>query len=72
MGVLEEGSVDDVGESSFEESDGFSLGGSCFDPSFDECLCVWVDPHLGYRDAVERSVGLPVPSTVEAESGVVG
>jgi hypothetical protein len=71
LGVCDEVPVDDVGESSFEESDGFSLGRSRFDSSFDECLCPWVDAHLGDRDAVERCVGLPVSSPVEPEPGVV-
>jgi hypothetical protein len=69
---LEVGPVDDVGESLFEGFDGFLFRGSCFDPSFDECLWIGMHPDLGDRNPVERSVGLPVPSPVGAESGVVG
>ena len=72
LGVLEEVSVDDVGEFAFEESDGFSFGGSGFEASFDECLRLGVDTHLGDRDPVEGGVGLPVPSAVEPEPCVVG
>jgi len=72
LGVCEEVPVDDVGEFAFEESDGFSFGGAGFESSFDEGLSVWVDPHLGDCDAVQRGVGLPVPSSVESEPGVVG
>ena len=71
MGVGEQVSVDDVGEFAFGESEGFPFGWSGFDASFDERLCVGVHAGLGDRDAVEGSVGLPVPASVEPVSGVV-
>ncbi len=72
LGVGEEGPVDDVGEFSFEESEGFSFGGSGFESSFDERLSVGVDAYLGDGYAVDCGVGLPVAASVESEPLVVG
>jgi hypothetical protein len=66
LGVGEEGAVDDVGEFAFEESKGFSFGGAGLETALDEGLGVGVDTDLGDRDAVQRGVGLPVPSPVES------
>ena len=52
LGVGEEGSIDDVGESAFEEAEGLSFGGTVGESSGDECLGVGMHPHLGDRDAV--------------------
>ena len=46
MGVGEEGSVDDVGESAFEKWEGFSFGGTGGEASFDEGSGVGVDTDL--------------------------
>jgi len=67
LGLVEEGSVDDVGEFSFEKSEGFSSGWSCFESSFDKGLSVGVDTELGDGDAVDCSVGLSVAASVESE-----
>ncbi len=72
LGVGEEGSVDDVCEFAFEESEGFSFGGSGFAASFDEGLGVGVDTELGDGDPVERGVGLTVAATVQTVPFVVG
>ena len=72
LGVVEEGSVDDVGEFPFEEAEGFSSGGSGFDSSCDEGLGVGVDAELGDGDPVDCGVGLSVASPVEPVSAVVG
>ena len=72
MGVLVEGAVDDVGESAFEEAEGFSLGGSVLETLGDEGLSVGVDAELGDGNAMQRGAGLPVASSVESEPIRVG
>ena len=72
LGVGEEGSVDDVGEFSFEQSEGFSSCGSGFDSSSDEGLSVGMDTELGDGDPVDCGVGLSVAAPVEPVFAVVG
>ena len=72
LGVGEEGPVDDVGEFSFEESDGFSFGRAGFESSFDEGLGVGVDAELGDGDTVQGGVGLPVSAAVQSELLAIG
>ncbi len=52
MGVGEQGPVDDVGESAFEESEGFSFGGSGGEAFLDEGLiwAAWEE----HRRAIQR------------------
>ncbi len=72
LGVGEQGSVDDVGEFSFEESEGFSFGGSGLEASFRKDLGVGMDTELGDGDAMDCGVGLPVAASVESDPLVVG
>ena len=71
LGVCEQGPVDNVGESAFEESEGFSFGRSSLQSSSDERFGVGMYPYLGDRNAVQRGVGLPVPAPVQSEPLVV-
>ena len=50
VGVGEEGSVNDVGEFSFKQAEGFSTCGSGCESSRDEGLSVAVDTELGDGD----------------------
>ena len=72
FGVCEQGSVDDVGEFAFEESDGFSFGVAGGESFLNEGLSVGMDTHLGDSYAMQGGVGLTVPAPVEAEPVRVG
>jgi len=62
LGVVEHGSVDDVGESAFEDAEGFGLGLAGCEVLGDEVLGVGVDSYLGDGDPMQRGVGLTVPA----------
>jgi hypothetical protein len=50
--VFDHGAVDDVGESSFEGSEGFSFGVAVAESSVHETFRVGMHPDLGDRNAV--------------------
>ena len=61
MGVGDEGSVDDVGESAFESAECFGGSVAIGASSGQERSGVGVEAGLGDRDAVYRGVELTVP-----------
>ena len=72
MGVGEECSVDDVGESAFECSDGFFVGVAVGGSPVKEAARWGVVAGLGEGDAVDGSVELAVAGSAEAVPVGVG
>ncbi len=66
-GVGEHGAVDDVGEASFQRSDGLFLRVPGVESALDERFGVRVAADLGDGDPMKRCVDLPVPTPVEPE-----
>jgi hypothetical protein len=59
--------VEDLaGRIAFEATDDFATGLALLDPALVVVLGTRVDPQAGEHDAVERGIGLPVTTTVEA------
>ncbi len=71
-GVREERSVDDVGQPSFEGSDGFFGGVAGVFAALEVGPGVGVPVGLGEGDAVDGAVELPVPYSAEPVSRMVG
>jgi hypothetical protein len=59
--------VEDLsGRIAFEATDDFASGLALLDAALVVVLGARVDPQAGEHDAVERGVGLPVATTIEA------
>jgi len=66
--VGEHGAVDDIGESSFEDSEGFHGAVTGELAWLHEFTGGSVQPCLSHRDAVQGSVELPIPGARQSVS----